>query len=218
MGTGRAVGGQGKVAGGPYNPLTAHRSPLTAHRSPLTAVTPPRVYLTGPMGSGKSTVGARLADALGTRFVDLDWLVEARTGRTVAELFAAGERAFRVAEAGALAETTRGEPAVVATGGGTLADAANLRTARAAGAVVWLRPSLDALVVRLGRSHPVRPLLAGPDGRPLAGSALRARVRSILDAREPFYAQADVVVVADGPPDAVAREIAQALRGWRRDG
>ena len=180
---------------------------------------PPRlVYLTGPMGSGKSTVGARLAGARGTRVVDRLRLVEARTGRTVAELFAfGGERAFRVAEAGALAETTRGEPAVVATGGGTLANAANLRTARAAGAVVWLRPSLDALVARLGRSHTVRPLLAGADGRPLSGSALRTRVRSILDAREPFYAQADVVVAADGPPDAVAREVALALRGWHRD-
>ena len=180
--------------------------------------TPPRlVYLTGPMGSGKSTVGARLADVLGTRFVDLDWLVEARTGRTVAELFAdGGERAFRVAEAGALAETTRGEAAVVATGGGTLANAANLGTAQAAGAVVWLRPSLGALAERLGRSRTARPLLAGPDGRPLAGSALRERVRAVLDAREPFYAQADVVVDADGPPDAVARTVAAALRDWQR--
>ncbi len=178
---------------------------------------PPRIYLTGPMASGKSTVGPLLADALGTRFVDLDWLVEARAGRTVAELFAvAGERAFRVAEAGALDETTRGEPAVVATGGGTLATAANLRTARSAGAVVWLRVSPVVLVSRLERSRTVRPLLAAADGHPLAGEALRMRVRSLLDAREPFYAQADVVVDADGPPHAVARAIVEALRGWSR--
>ena len=176
---------------------------------------PPRIYLTGLMASGKSTVGPLLADALGTRFVDLDWLVEARTGRTVAELFAAGgEPAFRVAEAGALDETTRGEPAVIATGGGTLVGAANLRTARSAGAVVWLRMSLGVLIPRLERSRTVRPLLAGPDGRPLSGGALRARVCALLDAREPFYAQADLVVDADGPPYAVARTIVEALRTW----
>ena len=179
---------------------------------------PSRVYLTGPMASGKSTVGPLLADALGTRFVDLDWLVEARTGRSVADLFAlAGERAFRVAEAGALGETTRGEPAVVATGGGTLAVPANLRAARAAGAVVWLRVAPEALAARLAATDLARrPLLAGPDGQPLAGPALLARIRSLADSREPYYAQADLVVDADGAPEAVAREAAEALRGWRR--
>ena len=179
---------------------------------------PRLVYLTGAMASGKSTVGPLLADALGTRFVDLDWLVEARTSRTVAELFAAGgERAFRVAEAGALAETTRGEPAVVATGGGTLATTANLRTARAAGAVVWLRVSPDVLAQRLERTDlAARPLLAGPDGASLERGALLGRVRLLLDARTPFYARADVIVDADGPADAVAREVADALASWRR--
>ncbi len=179
---------------------------------------PDRVYLTGPMASGKSTVGPLLADALGTRFVDLDWLVEARTGRTVAEVFAAGgERAFRVAEAGALDETTRGEPAVIATGGGTLVAPANLRAARAAGAVVWLRATPDALARRLAATDlRLRPLLAGPDGRPLRGVAHLARIRALLDAREPFYAQADLVVDADEAPHAVAREAAEALRGWTR--
>ena len=179
---------------------------------------PDRVYLTGPMASGKSTVGPLLADALGTRFVDLDWLVEARTGRTVAELFAvAGERAFRVAEAGALDETTRGEPAVVATGGGTFVAPANLRMARAAGAVVWLRVAPDVLARRLEATDlSLRPLLAGPAGRPLRGAALGARVRSLLGAREPFYAQADLVIDASAAPEAVARDAAEALRGWTR--
>ena len=188
-----------------------------SHSAPSIPALPRLVYLTGAMASGKSTVGPLLADALGTRFVDLDWLVEARTGRTVAELFAvAGERAFRVAEAGALAETTRGEPAVVATGGGTLAAPANLRTARAAGAVVWLRVAPDVLARRLERTDlSARPLLVGPDERPLRGDALLARVRSLLDARTPLYAQADIVVDADGPADVVAREVAEALAAWR---
>ncbi len=178
---------------------------------------PPRVYLTGFMASGKSTVGPLLADRLGYRFVDLDWLVEARAERTVAQLFAQGEAVFRAAEAEALRETTGGEGLVVATGGGTLVDPANLAVARTAGPVVWLRSSVPALLRRVGRARR-RPLLADAAGRPLQGSALAERVRSLLAAREPSYAQADLAVDADAPADLVAREVAEALAGWRRGG
>lgn len=179
---------------------------------------PSRVYLTGPMGAGKSTVGPLLADALGLRFVDLDWLVETRTGRPLADLFAqAGEQAFRVAEADALDETTRGEPIVVATGGGTLASPANLRTAHAAGAVVWLRAAPETLDLRLSTTNlAARPLLLGPDRQPLSAPARLDRLRALADAREPFYAQADIIVDAAGATEAVAREAAAALRAWRR--
>lgn len=176
---------------------------------------PPRVYLTGFMASGKSTVGPLLADRLGYRFVDLDWLIEAQTGRTVVDLFAAGEAAFRAAEAEALQETTRGYGVVVSTGGGALVNAANLRTAREAGAVVWLRASPDVTMGRLGRARG-RPLLADTLARPLRGEALAGRVRDLLAAREPYYAQADFVVNADGVPEAVAVEVVERLRNWRR--
>ncbi|MEM7787818.1 MAG: shikimate kinase, partial [Bacteroidota bacterium] len=177
---------------------------------------PPRVYLTGFMASGKSTVGPLLADRLGYRFVDLDWLVEAQTGRTILDLFAEGEAVFRAAEAEALRETTRGPKVVVSTGGGTLAEAANLHTARHAGVVVWLRASPATTVTRLGDAAG-RPMLAGDDGRPLRGEALDARIRVLLGAREPFYAQADLVADADGRPEAVARDIAERLRRWSKD-
>ncbi len=94
---------------------------------------------------------------------------------------------------------------------------ANLRAARAAGAVVWLRCAPDVLARRLETSDlSLRPLLAGPDGQPLRGAALLARIRTLLDSREPFYAQADVVVDASAAPHAVAREAAETLRGWTR--
>lgn len=173
---------------------------------------PPLVYLTGFMASGKSTVGPLVADALGYRFVDLDWLVEARTGRSVAALFAdGGEAAFRAAEAQALAETTRGDGLVVATGGGTLLDAANCVAALAAGAVVWLRVSPEEALSRLGVPRG-RPLLAGPDGYPLAGDALAARVGALLAARTPLYAAAGRPVDADAAPETVARRVMDALR------
>ena len=176
---------------------------------------PPRVYLTGFMASGKSTVGPLLADRLGYRFVDLDWLVRARTGRTIPELFAEGESVFRAAEADALRETTGGEGLVVSTGGGTLVRPANLAVARAAGPVVWLRTSVPTVVRRVGRNRG-RPLLTDAAGRPLHGEALTARVRDLLAAREPLYALADLAIDADGSAEAVARDAAEALAGWRR--
>ena len=165
------------------------------------------------MASGKSTVGPLVADRLGYRFVDLDWLVEARTGQTVPALFArGGEAAFRAAEAEALVETTRGEGVVVATGGGALVEPANLRVARAAGTVVWLRASAEATLARLGDAAG-RPLLTDRAGRPLQGEALALRVRRLLDDREPFYAQADLVADADGPAALVSRDVAEAVAG-----
>ncbi len=176
---------------------------------------PPRIYLTGFMAAGKSTVGPLLADRLGYRFVDLDWLVEARTGRAVTELFAEGEATFRAAEADALRETTTGQGLIVSTGGGTLVQPANLSTARAAGPVVWLRATPDVLRQRLGDASG-RPMLADAAGRPLQGASLTARLAALLAAREPFYAQADLAMDADRPAEVVARDVAEALRGWRR--
>ena len=176
---------------------------------------PSRVYLTGFMASGKSTVGPLVADALGYRFVDLDWLVEARTGQTVEALFASGgEAAFREAEAAALAETARGAHVVVSTGGGALVDAANLAVAQAAGRVVWLDASADLVLSRLG-SAAGRPLLADADGFPLCGDHLRGRVEGLLAARAPLYARADLAVPADGAPEAVAQRVVRALRTGR---
>ncbi|MEO0560015.1 MAG: shikimate kinase [Bacteroidota bacterium] len=177
---------------------------------------PPRVYLTGFMASGKSTVGPLLADALGHRFVDLDWLIEAKAGRPIPLIFAeGGETAFRAAEAEALDETTRSLRMVVATGGGALVTPAALRTARMAGPVVWLQASIDTILDRLGDAAG-RPVLAGPDGRPLWGRALRDRVAALMEAREPFYAQADLTVDADAVAAIVAQRIVEGLRGWSR--
>lgn len=173
---------------------------------------PSRVYLTGFMGSGKSTVGPLVADALGYRFVDLDWLVEARAGCSVAALFAdGGEQAFRAAEVQALAETVHGAGLVVATGGGTLLHPANLQTATSAGVVVWLQVPPATVVERVGVPHG-RPLLAARDGRPLTGAALASRVRRLQAHRAPHYARATVAVDADAAPEVVSRRIVDALR------
>lgn len=164
-----------------------------------------RVILVGMMGAGKTSIGQRLANRLGWRYLDSDEQVERNTGRTVPEIFETdGEAAFRREEARALAEATAGaEPSVVSAAGGSVLDAGNRELMRRAGPVVWLRAEPATLAARVG-SGAGRPLLA-PDP---------AAALPRLDAeRRPLYAEvADVVVdVDDLTPDEVVDRILSEL-------
>jgi len=119
---------------------------------------PARIYITGFMGSGKSTVGPLLADALGYEFVDLDAVIEEKEGRTIPELFTArGETEFRAIEQRELALLGTRERIVVATGGGALTNPATLSALRRAGVLLYLRVPAETLFERLrgvrGRSY-----------------------------------------------------------------
>jgi shikimate kinase len=157
------------------------------------------------MGSGKTTVGRLLAARLGRPFLDSDQEIEARTGRTVRDVFAAdGEPAFRALEAEVLAEALASDPpAVVAAAGGTVLAAENRRRMDASGTVVWLRAEPDVLVARAATgTH--RPLL---DDDPAGVLATMATDRERL-----YREVADVEVEVGGrDPDAVADEILAAL-------
>jgi shikimate kinase len=162
-------------------------------------------------GSGKSTIGRHLADALGYRFVDLDDEVVRLTGRPVAELFLDGEATFRTAERNALHEITGASRVVVATGGGALIDSASLDTAMRSGVVVYLRAPVATLARRL-EGGADRPLLVDDEGGPLAPGPLEHRLDELLKAREAVYHRADVVVDASQEsPESVAAEIASRL-------
>jgi shikimate kinase len=119
-------------------------------------------------------------------------------GRSLTDLLAEGEAAFRVAERETLEKTFDKQQVVVATGGGALVAPGAMEAARAAGRVVYLRLPPEALVARLEADPTPRPLLRGPDGQPLRGEALRARVAALLAERAPRYETADVTVDADG--------------------
>lgn len=123
------------------------------------------LVLVGLMGAGKSTVGRACATRLGRRFVDVDEVVEAMAGRSVAEIFSVdGEAAFRARERDALRDACSSpEPLVIACGGGAMGDAANRRLVRACGCVVWLTADPATLAARVGSGAPraTRPLLAG---------------------------------------------------------
>ena len=138
------------------------------------------------MGVGKSTIGRRLALALGMPFHDADTEIETAAGRSVTEIFATyGEAAFRDGERRVIARLLEGPPHVLATGGGALTHPETRELIRARAVSVWLRADLEVLARRLGRRDS-RPLLVGKD--PL--TVLREQAA----AREPLFAAADIVV------------------------
>ena len=159
-----------------------------------------RIVLVGFMGAGKTTVGRELAALLGWDFIDLDERVEARAGRSVAEIFAKdGEAAFRALELDAAREAMRGERVVIAAGGGAFAQEETRAALSAGAATVWLRCALPALLRRIPRG----------DARPLAAN--RATIPALLSERERVYRLAELTVdTTEGAPRDAARAIARA--------
>jgi shikimate kinase len=173
---------------------------------------PPRVYITGSMGSGKSTAGPLVADRLGYRFLDLDAEVERAAGVTISELFVRrGERMFRALETAVLSEAAAQEEVVVATGGGALATEGNLLLAESSGVIVYLKLSPAVLASRL-HDPDGRPLLKDEHGNALSEDAIITRLTELLKKRERFYEHADVVIEAERmTPTQVAEAIVEAL-------
>lgn len=174
---------------------------------------PTRIYLTGFMGSGKSTSGPHLARRMGYRFVDIDRQVEAAKGMSVARIFSElGETTFRALEREAVLRTLTEERVVVSLGGGVVADPELRDRLVGSGILVWLRVEPDVLAERLARSASRRPLLWDETGMALTGDALVARIRTLLERRVDAYSAAQVTVDADSTSAReTARKIHQAL-------
>ena len=153
------------------------------------------IYLIGPMGAGKTTVGRKLAGLLGCDFIDTDHALEEKTGVSVSHIFEVeGEQGFRARESRLLAEIGRaghagtGTGAVVATGGGIILKESNRKVMRKSGTVVYLRATSELLWSRL-KNCQSRPLLSAAEPR--------NTIAELLEARGPLYtAEADFIVDA----------------------
>jgi shikimate kinase len=146
-----------------------------------------RLFLIGPMGSGKTTVGRFLAERLGLSFLDLDQEIERRCGVNVSVIFdIEGEAGFRAREQAMLDELTRRDDILLATGGGTVLAPDNRRMLRERGLVVWLETSVPQQLRRLERDQR-RPLLQAPDRR--------QRLEKLAETRNPLYAECAHLIV-----------------------
>ncbi|MEE2891938.1 MAG: shikimate kinase AroK [Pseudomonadota bacterium] len=167
---------------------------------------PRNVFLIGPMGAGKTTVGKILADELGLDFLDTDKEIEERTGADIGWIFdVEGEEGFRKREAAMLDELTERNGVLIATGGGIVLREDNRKRLVSRGTVVYLDAPLDQQVERTSRDRN-RPLLQ--DGEP------RDILEGMAEERDPLYREvADFVFRADKRSARVlATEIVKALR------
>jgi len=163
------------------------------------------IVLVGMMGSGKSSIGRRLATRLAIPFVDADSEIEEAAGMTIAEIFERhGEPYFRAGEARVIARLLDHGPQVLATGGGAFMNRDTRAAIRAKGVSVWLKAELEVLLKRIKRRGD-RPLLKTDDPA--------ATLTALIGQRYPVYAEADLTVLSrDVPHDAIVDEIVASLR------
>ena len=164
-----------------------------------------RVFMIGPMGSGKSTVGRVLAGLLGCDFVDSDSEIEARCGANIPWIFdVEGETGFRRRETAVLSDLAQRSKVVIATGGGAVVTEVNRQLMSETGVVVYLEVSVEQQLKRTGSG----------EGRPLLAEGDRgATLRKLMEEREPLYkGLADLIISASGGnARRVARQIQEQL-------
>jgi shikimate kinase len=147
------------------------------------------IFLTGYMGSGKTTAGKKLAGLLGYAFIDLDSMIERETGRSVSSWFELGEERFREIESLVLKQTADFNNAVISTGGGTPCFHDNMEWMKSHGITIYIQMSPGALFHRLAASKANRPLLTGK-----TDVDLMEYIRESLKERSFFYSQAHYTV------------------------
>jgi shikimate kinase len=153
------------------------------------------------MGSGKSTLGGRVADRAGAPFCDLDTMIEGEAGMTIREIFATrSEAGFRALESRLLPEALQ-PGAVVALGGGTPVDDSNWRLITERALTVYLEVPFETIWKRIGPTS----------NRPLATGRSRSELEALLDERRARYEQASHRVDADRRPDVIVDEV---LKLW----
>lgn len=168
-----------------------------------------QLFICGMPGSGKSSLAGPLAQKLGVTAYDLDQLVETMNGKRVPEILKQeGEAAFRQYETIALKdfiEKNKSNGFILALGGGTVCFNNNIEQVKNAGILIYLRTSIDFLAKRLSGNLENRPLLNN-------GVNLKPSLSKLIEQREQFYLQADIVIENNGKPDELIEEIEISLK------
>ena len=159
------------------------------------------IYLIGPMGAGKTTMGRQLAKKLHLDFFDSDRVIEERTGATIPLIFELeGEAGFRQREQLVIDELTQKTNIVLATGGGAVLRAENRQHLKSRGTVIYLHSDIAHLMERI-RHDKNRPLLQTPDPE--------AKLRELMKQREPLYRESAHITINTG--DVSIRAAIQAI-------
>ena len=172
----------------------------------------PNIVLVGFMGTGKTSIGRRISSQLRMRYVDTDDIVERDSRRRISDIFAEdGEPAFRELESEAVHKASKLYNHVISTGGGVVLKEANMIELKRNGIVFCLTATAEEIHRRVGhQTH--RPLLQTPD--PLA------QIRSMLEERHPYYAEADHMISTTGRSFGeimthIKRVYTKSLRKWK---
>jgi len=164
------------------------------------------VFLVGPMGAGKTTIGRQLAKVLKSDFVDSDHEIAAHTGVSIPLIFEIeGESGFRKRESDMIDELTRRKGIILATGGGAVLASENRCCLKARGVVIYLRADIDELFARTSKDKN-RPLLQTEDPK--------AKLAAIMAEREPLYTEVADIVIDTSRKDvrSLVRELAGRTR------
>ena len=161
------------------------------------------IFITGFMGTGKSSIGAQLSKLLKLDFFDTDRLIEEKCGKSLPELFKEqGEEGFRKIETQIVLETLRKKNCIVSLGGGALNSPHNLRTVKEASILIYLDTSIETLAPRIFRNSVNRPAFHG-----LTYSETQNKVKQLLELRLPHYLQAHLHIKTDQLTSSQVAEI-----------
>lgn len=162
------------------------------------------IVLVGMPGCGKSAIGRRLAPRLDLPFIDADEEIERAAGKSIKDIFAEhGEAYFRDGERRVIARLLASGPQVLATGGGAMMDAETRRNVKRAGISIWVKAELPVLLRRVAKRNN-RPLFEGRDAETV--------MKELMEARNPVFATADIIVESrEIPHEVIVDEIVAAI-------
>lgn len=170
------------------------------------------IVLTGFMASGKTTIGKRLADVTGFKFIDTDLYIEEKENKTINEIFQVfGEEYFRDLEEKAILECSSFKNSVIACGGGTVLREENIKNLRKNGIIFNLNPTIDVIKSRIKDAAKTRPLMDEGD--------IEGTIERFLK-RIPYYENCDykIDVTQDKSIECVLDEILNIYNSLKKDG